>query len=144
MSEILEIGQSVVKIGSDTGEIINAPLATLQFANPQVGDRVKVYKSGKEVIVTKDDNTTALGATSADGTRKINKVIYVLVTFFIGWLGVHRFMRGQVGLGIFMLLLGSWITLGIWPLVDFIIGLVKLSAYSGDNFEFTANGKFTK
>ena len=41
-------------------------------------------------------------------------------------------MRGQVGLGIFKFLIGSWATLGIWPLVDFIIALVKLGNCQGD------------
>ena len=78
------------------------------------------------------------------GERRVNKIVYILVTFFVGALGVHRFLRGQVGLGILMLLLGSWITLGIWPLVDFIISLVKLSAYPEDDYVFTPNGKFTR
>jgi TM2 domain-containing membrane protein YozV len=65
-------------------------------------------------------------------TRRVNKVAFVLLCFFFGGLGVDRFMRGQVGLGIFKLLIGSWATLGIWPLVDFIIALVKLGKYEGD------------
>lgn len=75
-------------------------------------------------------------------TKRINKVVYILLSFFLGALGVHRFARGQIGLGIFMLILGSWITAGIWPLVDFIIGIVKLSDYAGDDFIFDSNGNW--
>lgn len=58
--------------------------------------------------------------------RKINKHVFVWVgNFLFGGLGVDRFLRGQIGLGIFKLLLGSWLTLGIWPLVDFIISISK-------------------
>ncbi|MDK8781688.1 TM2 domain-containing protein [Actinotignum timonense] len=71
--------------------------------------------------------------------RTVNKIVYVLLAFFLGGLGVHRFLRGQVGLGIAMIFL-SWLTLGIWPLVDFIIGCVKLSKYPGDDFIFTQSG----
>ena len=70
--------------------------------------------------------------------REVSKILYVLMCFFFGNLGVHRFLRGQVGLGILMILtLGC---VGIWTLVDFIISLVKLGSYQGDNFQFHQNG----
>lgn len=81
-------------------------------------------------------------------TVAINKHIFVWVgAFLFGELGVDRFLRGQIGLGVFKLLLGSWITLGIWPLVDFIIAVVKAygEAYGKtDNITFDANGNYTR
>lgn len=65
---------------------------------------------------------------TATGGRKnsINKHVFVWVCCFLfGCLGVDRFMRGQILLGIFKLLFGWWITLGIWPIVDWIIAMVK-------------------
>lgn len=53
--------------------------------------------------------------------EKSNKdfIATILLCFFLGSLGVHRFYVGKVGTGIAMLLtLGG---LGIWTLVDFII-----------------------
>ena len=60
--------------------------------------------------------------------KRINKHIFVWVgTFLFGNLGVDRFLRGQIGLGILKLItIGGW---GIWALVDWIIGLTK--AYGG-------------
>lgn len=81
-------------------------------------------------------------AAAFSNQREVNKIVYVLCNFFVGSLGVHRFLRGQVGLGILMLLIGSWITLGIWPIVDFIIGLVKLGKYDGENFRFNQDGSW--
>lgn len=46
-------------------------------------------------------------------------VAMILLCFFLGNLGVHRFYVGKVGTGILMLLtLGG---LGIWMLIDFIM-----------------------
>ena len=43
----------------------------------------------------------------------------VLLCFFLGTLGVHRFYVGKIGTGILQLLtLGG---LGVWALIDFII-----------------------
>ena len=82
---------------------------------------------------------------SADGDRRrVKKVLYVLMAFFFGGLGVQRFLRGQVGLGVLMILVGWWITFGIWPLVDFIISLVKLPVYPGEEYVFTADGRWVK
>ena len=80
-------------------------------------------------------------ATTTVQARRVNKVVYILISFFLGALGVDRFMRGQIGLGIFKLLIGSWITFGIWPLVDFIIGLTKLGKY-GEEFLFDNTGRW--
>ena len=43
----------------------------------------------------------------------------LLLCFFLGSLGVHRFYTGKVGTGILMLItLGG---LGIWTLIDFVM-----------------------
>ncbi|GAB79115.1 TM2 domain-containing protein [Austwickia chelonae] len=49
-----------------------------------------------------------------------SKATAALLSFFLGGLGVDRFYLGYVGLGVAKLLL-SWMTLGIWPLIDFIL-----------------------
>lgn len=51
-------------------------------------------------------------------------IIAVLLSVFLGGLGIDRFYLGQYGLGIAKLLL-SWATLGIWWLVDLILILTR-------------------
>ncbi|MDN4641416.1 TM2 domain-containing protein [Agreia sp. PsM10] len=78
-------------------------------------------------------NVTAPQA--AAPTRRVNKVAYILLNFFFGGIGVHRFMRGQVGLGILYILTAG--LFGVGALVDFIISLVKLGSYQTDYYEFS-------
>jgi TM2 domain-containing membrane protein YozV len=63
--------------------------------------------------------------------KRINKHVFTWVgTFLFGGIGVDRFMRGQIGLGILKLItvgLG-----GIWALIDWIIALTKLGQYDQD------------
>lgn len=143
MSELLLITTDTVKIGEDDGTVIELPLSCLNYPDPKVGDMVKVYKDGDSAIVKREQTVTGAIITDTGDRRRVNKVAYILVTFFLGGLGIHRFMRGQVGIGVVMLLF-SWLTFGIWWLVDFIISLTKLSVYPGDDYLFTPDGRFAK
>lgn len=77
--------------------------------------------------------------------KKINKHIFVwLGNFLFGHLGVDRFMRGQIGLGVAKLLL-NWLTLGLWYLIDWIISVVKAYSTYSDVEEITfIDGKYSK
>jgi Predicted membrane protein len=77
--------------------------------------------------------------------KKINKHVHVWVlNFLVGHFGVDRFVRGQIGMGIFKFLC-NWMTVGIWGLVDFIIALVKAYGTYSDTQDFTfINGKYSK
>ena len=49
----------------------------------------------------------------------MDRIVGILITFFLGGLGVHRFMAGKIGTGILWLISGG--LLGIGWLVDFIM-----------------------
>ena len=65
----------------------------------------------------------APAATASGGTRKLNLMLTLVLSFFFGSLGVDRFMMGQIGLGILKLI--TWGGMGIWWLIDFILIATK-------------------
>ncbi|MYN17014.1 NINE protein [Rugamonas sp. FT107W] len=57
---------------------------------------------------------------SAAGPRSDKDyVVTVLLCFFLGFLGVHRFYVGKIGTGLLMLF--TFGGFGIWALIDFIM-----------------------
>jgi TM2 domain-containing membrane protein YozV len=66
--------------------------------------------------------------------QKKNFVVAVLLSFFLGGLGIDRFYLGYTGLGIAKLLTCGG--LGIWALIDFILIVVgKLGPADGSELE---------
>ncbi|GHU46756.1 hypothetical protein FACS1894200_00990 [Spirochaetia bacterium] len=60
--------------------------------------------------------------------KRIDKNIFLWVAvFFLGELGVDRFMRGQIVLGILKLITVGGC--GLWWLIDLIIAIGKLGKY---------------
>lgn len=55
-------------------------------------------------------------------TSEKNYIVMILLCFFLGSLGIHRFYVGKIGTGILMIItLGG---LGIWALIDFIMIII--------------------
>ncbi len=55
-------------------------------------------------------------------TSEKSYIAMILLCFFLGSLGIHRFYAGKIGTGILMIItLGG---LGIWTLIDFIMIII--------------------
>lgn len=55
--------------------------------------------------------------------KKLNWTVMLIISIFVGSLGVDRFMMGQVGLGVLKLLTAGGC--GIWWLIDVILIATK-------------------
>ncbi len=75
-------------------------------------------------------------------TKTINGIAYFLITWFLGWLGVHRFMRGQIGMGV--LYIFTFGLFGIGATIDWIMAIVYLFEMDQNNEIHFINGKYAK
>ncbi len=76
-------------------------------------------------IVITNTNTNVVGGRPF--LREKNKWTALLLCFFLGWLGAHKFYEGKVGMGVLYLFTMGLFGIGI--LVDFIVLLFKPNPY---------------
>ncbi len=146
--KILKITETEITIETDDKKTLQFPLTCLGYPNAKEGDIVEVFGEGETTIIKLAGQQAQDAGQAADPktkTKTMNKHVFVWVgTFVFGGIGVDRFMRGQVGLGILKLITGGGC--GVWALIDFIIALVKVYGNSfGSEDEVTfVKGKYAK
>ena len=149
MAKIIKINGDIVSIGTDTGGIKEVRITDINFT-PDVGHEVEIYETENNLIVTKKeekrDNNSNSGINInvsnnqnapqptyiANNTKAVNKVVYCLLAFFLGGIGVHKFYAGKIGTGILFILFCWTFIPSFIALIDFIIGLCKKADANGN------------
>ena len=136
MSKILQIASDTVTVGLDDGTLQVYPISCCSGFTPEVGIEVDVYSDGtKTIIVKKVSIQNALkhpNTVGANGKRKVNKIAYVLLAFFLGGIGIHKFYAGHIFLGILYLLFFWTCIPSLIAFIEFIIGICKSSDENGE------------
>jgi TM2 domain-containing membrane protein YozV len=90
---------------------------------------VDVFKNGDAVVISK-------AAAPADNNQvvphQVNKIAYVLLCFFFGGIGIHKFYAGHWILGLLYLIFCWTFIPALIAFIEFIIGIIKPADNNGN------------
>lgn len=92
---------------------------------PVCGKQVEILKQDSNPIIIQNSNTN-VNTNANHGTQK-NKWIALLLCFFLGGIGAHRFYEGKIFTGLLYLFTAGLFGFG-W-FIDFLILLFKPNPY---------------
>jgi len=122
--KVIRVNQNEATIGWPDGSFKSVQYSELGF-RPEVGDEVELYSNGNQVTYVQDSSKSVYKDT---GDKKaVNKAAYALMAILLGWIGVHKFYAGKIGMGIVYIVF-CWTC--IPAIIGFIEGLIALGKKS--------------
>lgn len=108
MAKVLKIEPKGVYLLLEDNSFKIYPHSAFNFI-PQVDDEVEFITAGTETIIVKankngNHSSTIYQNIQVINGRRVNKIAFILLAFFLGGFGVHRFYAGRNVSGIFYLL----------------------------------------
>ena len=92
----------------------------LKKGQDKLKKEIENLKSGAPANANK--GVTVENVFPKENTEQKDWLVALLLCFFLGYLGIHRFYTGHIGIGVVQLLtLGGC---GFWTLIDFILIVV--------------------
>lgn len=152
MAKIIKIENEIIYIGTNEGGVKEVRSADIDFI-PAVGDEVDIFENENNLIISKKEapkessstnngininvsntqaNTNAQPMYIANNKKVVNKVVYCLLAFFLGGIGIHKFYAGKTSTGILFILFCWTFIPALIALIDFITALCKKSDENGN------------
>lgn len=111
MDKVVKIDNEYIFIGRSDGRLLK--IRRNQFTNkPNLGDVVELFENEDEIVVT------VIKQYGEKQENKVNKVIYLLLTIFLGTLGIHKFYAKHYVKGILYLLFA-------WTIIPFLLNIIE-------------------
>lgn len=149
MAKIIKVNGNIISIGTNDGGIKEIRSTDISFV-PNVGDEVEIYETENDLIVTKKEEKAHDSSNSgininlsnnqngyqpmyvANNTKAVNKVVYCLLAFFFGGIGVHKFYAGKIGSGILYFLFCWTFVPAVVAFIELVVALCKKADVNGN------------
>ncbi len=149
MAKIIKVNGNIISIGTNDGGIKEIRSTDISFV-PNVGDEVEIYETENDLIVTKKEEKAHDSSNSgininlsnnqngyqpmyvANNTKAVNRVVYCLLAFFFGGIGVHKFYAGKIGSGILYFLFCWTFVPAVVAFIELVVALCKKADVNGN------------
>lgn len=149
MAKIVKIDGETVSIGTDDGKIRKVRTSEMNFS-PSIGDEVEIFESDNSIIISKKKSTSEEKANSgininvnsspnagqsvyvANNMKSVDKIVYCLLAFFLGGIGIHKFYAEKWVAGILYILFCWTCIPAVISFVEFIIALCQKDDANGN------------
>ncbi len=144
MATILHITSNTLTVSLDDNSLKEFPISSCSGFVPAVGMTVRVSMNGDTAIIQRfyredeaikpegEHSTGSNSVTYPKTPHRVNKIAYIILAFFLGGFGIHKFYSGHAMAGIIYLLLCWTFISGFLAIIDIILALLKTSDKDGN------------
>ena len=135
---VLKCNEKVITLGMTDGSVLEVPSTDLGF-KANLNDEIEIFVNNGNIIYAKaappKENIIVV-----ESDKKVNKLVYFLLAFFLGATGIHNFYSGNTVIGIIWLIvfgicsllcltgLGAFIGLPVIGVLE-VIALIQAIIY---------------